>query len=74
MRIRTSPPDGIRDVYVNGRAVLRDAALTGVRSGRVLRNGGNFPRTRALHRGLLRVAPNTITLLQPHAVPFTRLP
>jgi N-acyl-D-aspartate/D-glutamate deacylase len=32
-------PDGVRDVYVNGRAVLRDAALTGVRSGRVLRNG-----------------------------------
>lgn len=32
-------PDGVRDVYVNGRAVLRGAALTGVRSGRVLRNG-----------------------------------
>lgn len=32
-------PDGVRDVYVNGRAVLRDAALTGTRSGRVLRNG-----------------------------------
>lgn len=33
-------PDGIRDVYVNGRAVLRDAALTGARPGRVLRGGG----------------------------------
>jgi N-acyl-D-amino-acid deacylase len=33
-------PDGIRDVYVNGRAVLRDGVLTGARPGRVLRNGG----------------------------------
>jgi N-acyl-D-amino-acid deacylase len=32
-------PDGIRDVFVNGRAVLRDGALTGARPGRVLRNG-----------------------------------
>jgi N-acyl-D-aspartate/D-glutamate deacylase len=32
-------PDGIRDVYVNGRAVLRDATLTGARPGHVLRNG-----------------------------------
>ncbi len=32
-------PEGIRDVYVNGRAVLRDGALTGARPGRVLRNG-----------------------------------
>jgi N-acyl-D-amino-acid deacylase len=32
-------PDGIRDVYVNGRGVLREGELTGVRSGRVLRNG-----------------------------------
>jgi N-acyl-D-aspartate/D-glutamate deacylase len=32
-------PDGIRDVYVNGRAALRDGELTGARSGRVLRNG-----------------------------------
>lgn len=32
-------PDGIRDVYVNGRAVLRAGALTGARPGRVLRNG-----------------------------------
>ncbi len=34
------PPDGIRDVYVNGRAVLRDGAHTGARPGRVLRGGG----------------------------------
>jgi N-acyl-D-amino-acid deacylase len=33
------PPEGIRDVYVNGRAVVRGAAPTGARSGRVLRNG-----------------------------------
>ncbi len=32
-------PDGIRDVYVNGRAVVRDGALTGARPGHVLRNG-----------------------------------
>lgn len=32
-------PDGIRDVYVNGRGVLRDGELTGVRPGRALRNG-----------------------------------
>jgi N-acyl-D-aspartate/D-glutamate deacylase len=34
-------PEGIRDVYVNGRAVLRDGALTGARPGRVLRNGAS---------------------------------
>jgi N-acyl-D-aspartate/D-glutamate deacylase len=34
-----APPDGIRDVYVNGRAVVRDNALTGARPGRALRNG-----------------------------------
>ncbi|MBV8582263.1 MAG: amidohydrolase family protein [Candidatus Eremiobacteraeota bacterium] len=33
------PPDGIRDVFVNGRAVVRGGALTGARPGRVLRNG-----------------------------------
>ncbi len=33
------PPEGIRDVYVNGEAVLRDGAMTGSRPGRVLRNG-----------------------------------
>jgi len=33
------PPDGVRDVYVNGRAVVRDAAVTGARPGRVLRHG-----------------------------------
>lgn len=33
------PPEGIRDVFVNGRPVLRDGALTGARPGRVLRNG-----------------------------------
>lgn len=33
------PPDGVRDVYVNGRAALRNETLTGVRPGRVLRNG-----------------------------------
>lgn len=32
-------PDGVRDVYVNGRAVLREGVLTGERPGRVLRNG-----------------------------------
>lgn len=32
-------PDGIRDVYVNGRGVLREGELTGARPGRVLRNG-----------------------------------
>lgn len=32
-------PDGIRDVFVNGLAVLRDGTLTGARPGRVLRNG-----------------------------------
>jgi N-acyl-D-aspartate/D-glutamate deacylase len=33
------PPDGIRDVYVNGRAVVREGAVTGARPGRVLRHG-----------------------------------
>ena len=32
-------PEGIRDVYVNGRAVLRGGTLTGARPGRVLRQG-----------------------------------
>ena len=32
-------PDGIRDVYVNGRAVVRDGAMTGARPGYALRNG-----------------------------------
>jgi N-acyl-D-amino-acid deacylase len=32
-------PDGIRDVYVNGRGVLREGEMTGARPGRVLRNG-----------------------------------
>jgi N-acyl-D-amino-acid deacylase len=32
-------PEGIRDVYVNGRAVVRDGTLTGARPGRALRNG-----------------------------------
>ena len=32
-------PDGIRDVFVNGRAVVRDGTLTGARPGHVLRNG-----------------------------------
>ena len=36
-------PDGIRDVYVNGRAVVRDGALTGARPGHVLRNGRSSP-------------------------------
>jgi N-acyl-D-amino-acid deacylase len=34
-----APPDGVRDVFVNGTAVLRDAAYTGARPGRVLRGG-----------------------------------
>ena len=34
-----APPDGIRDVYVNGRAVLQNGVLTGARPGRALRNG-----------------------------------
>jgi N-acyl-D-amino-acid deacylase len=33
------PPEGIRDVYVNGRAVVRAGSLTGARPGRVLRGG-----------------------------------
>ncbi|MGD0053611.1 MAG: amidohydrolase family protein, partial [Vulcanimicrobiaceae bacterium] len=33
------PPEGVRDVYVNGRAVVRDGAATGARPGRVLRGG-----------------------------------
>ncbi len=32
-----APPEGVRDVYVNGRAVLRDGELTGTRPGRPLR-------------------------------------
>ncbi len=35
-----APPDGIRDVFVNGSAVLRDSEMTVARPGRVLRNGG----------------------------------
>ena len=34
-----APPEGIRDVYVNGRAALRGGVLTGARPGRVLRQG-----------------------------------
>jgi N-acyl-D-amino-acid deacylase len=34
-----APPDGIRDVYVNGRAALRNGVMTGARPGFVLRNG-----------------------------------
>ncbi|HYW53202.1 MAG TPA: amidohydrolase family protein [Dongiaceae bacterium] len=34
------PPEGIRDVYVNGRAALREGVTTGARPGRVLRGGG----------------------------------
>jgi N-acyl-D-aspartate/D-glutamate deacylase len=34
-----APPVGIRDVYVNGRAAVRNDALTGARPGRVLRGG-----------------------------------
>jgi N-acyl-D-amino-acid deacylase len=33
------PPEGVRDVYVNGRAVVRDGIATGARPGRVLRGG-----------------------------------
>jgi N-acyl-D-amino-acid deacylase len=33
------PSEGVRDVYVNGRAVVRDGAVTAARPGRVLRNG-----------------------------------
>ena len=33
------PPDGIRDVYVNGFAVVREGAVTGARPGHVLRRG-----------------------------------
>ncbi len=33
------PPDGVRDVYVNGRAAVRGGTPTGARPGRVLRNG-----------------------------------
>ena len=34
-----APPAGIRDVFVNGEAVLREGEMTGARPGRVLRNG-----------------------------------
>ncbi len=34
-----APPVGIRHVYVNGRAAVRNDALTGARPGRVLRGG-----------------------------------
>jgi N-acyl-D-amino-acid deacylase len=34
-----APPAGIRDVFVNGEAVLRAGEMTGARPGRVLRNG-----------------------------------
>jgi N-acyl-D-amino-acid deacylase len=33
------PPEGVRDVFVNGTAVIRDASYTGERPGRVLRGG-----------------------------------
>jgi N-acyl-D-amino-acid deacylase len=33
------PPEGIRDVFVNGRAVVRDYQRTAARPGRVLRGG-----------------------------------
>jgi N-acyl-D-amino-acid deacylase len=33
------PPDGLRDCFVNGTAVLRDGVYTGARPGRVLRGG-----------------------------------
>jgi N-acyl-D-amino-acid deacylase len=33
------PPEGVRDVYVNGRAVVRDGVATGARPGRALRGG-----------------------------------
>ena len=33
------PPDGIRDCFVNGTAVMRDGGYTGARPGRVLRGG-----------------------------------
>ena len=35
-------PDGLRAVYVNGRAVARDGAHTGARPGRALRRGRSF--------------------------------
>jgi len=34
-----APPEGVRDVYVNGRAVVRDGVATGARPGRALRGG-----------------------------------
>jgi N-acyl-D-amino-acid deacylase len=33
------PPEGLRDVFVNGTAVLRNGSYTGARPGRVLRGG-----------------------------------
>jgi N-acyl-D-amino-acid deacylase len=33
------PPEGLRDCFVNGTAVLRDGVYTGARPGRVLRGG-----------------------------------
>ena len=34
-------PAGIIDVFVNGKPVVRDGALTGIRSARVLRRGAD---------------------------------
>jgi N-acyl-D-amino-acid deacylase len=34
-----APPDGLRDCFVNGTAVLREGVYTGARPGRVLRGG-----------------------------------
>ena len=39
MKSPTAMPDGIVHVFVNGKAVVRNAAVTGIRSGRVLRRG-----------------------------------
>ena len=33
------PPEGLRDCFVNGTAVLRNGEYTGARPGRVLRGG-----------------------------------
>ena len=33
------PPEGLRDCFVNGTAVLRNGDYTGARPGRVLRGG-----------------------------------
>lgn len=36
---------GVRDVFVNGKAVVRDGKHTGARPGQIVRGAGYVPRT-----------------------------